>query len=232
MSAELVDRAATVLGPVLDEVVFLGGATVHLWVTESAAPPVRATEDVDVICEAATLAAYHRLGRRLRQCGLTEAIDEPVICRWRSRDPELLFDVMPTDPRILGFSNRWYPAAIADAKEVTLASGARIRAARPTLLVATKLAAWNGRGRGDLLRSLDIHDVLTLIDARPELRDEFTRADPDVRGYVRTELTSLVGHRHFEYAIDSATGGYGAVARERSKVLHERVERLLVALTP
>jgi hypothetical protein len=62
LSALQLETAARILGPVLDEVVFVGGATVHLWITEPGAPPARATEDVDVICEVATRVKYHRLG--------------------------------------------------------------------------------------------------------------------------------------------------------------------------
>lgn len=54
MSALQLETAATILGPLLDEVVFVGGATVHLWLTDPGAPPARATEDVDVICEVAS----------------------------------------------------------------------------------------------------------------------------------------------------------------------------------
>jgi hypothetical protein len=39
--------AADILGPLVEEVVFLGGATIHVWVTEPTAPPTRATDDVD-----------------------------------------------------------------------------------------------------------------------------------------------------------------------------------------
>ena len=149
MSAEQLEAAAQALGPVLDEVVFVGGATIHLWVTDPGAPPVRATDDVDVICEVATLAEYYRLGARLREQGLFESVNERVICRWRSRDPELVIDVMPTDEDILGFSNPWYEQAVATAAHVVLGSGTAIRAVSPTLLIATKLSAWQGRGRGD-----------------------------------------------------------------------------------
>jgi hypothetical protein len=70
MSALQLEAAAVVLGPVLDEVVFVGAATIHLWLTEPGAPPTRATDDVDVICEVATRVEYHRLGCRLRERGL------------------------------------------------------------------------------------------------------------------------------------------------------------------
>jgi len=51
VSAEL-DLAAELLGELVDEVVFLGGATIGVWITDPAAPPVRVTKDVDAIVEA------------------------------------------------------------------------------------------------------------------------------------------------------------------------------------
>lgn len=118
MSAFQLENAASVLGPILNEVVFVGGATVHLWLTEPAAPPARATEDVDVVCEVATRSEYYRLGNRLRERGLREATGEAVICRWRDVDSGLILDVMPIAPEILGFSNPWYGEAIATAATI------------------------------------------------------------------------------------------------------------------
>ena len=92
----MLELAAGILGPLLDEVVFVGGATVHLWITEEAAPPVRATDDVDVICDVTTYSEYQALAERLRNRGLEEAIGEPIICRWRHRQSGLAIDVMPT----------------------------------------------------------------------------------------------------------------------------------------
>jgi predicted nucleotidyltransferase len=226
MSALQLEAAAAVLGPVIDEVVFVGGATVHLWLTEEGVPPVRATDDVDVICEVATRSEYYRLGSRLRERGLRETVDEPVVCRWRSRDPQLVLDVMPIDPNILGFSNPWYEEAISTAEPVTLDSGTAIRAARPAPLVATKLSAWKGRGNGDVLRSLDVHDVLTLVNGRPELIAEIHSAPDDLRSFVQGEIRALSEHSYFGYAIDSAVAGYGPVAVQRAEVVRQRIDDL------
>jgi predicted nucleotidyltransferase len=227
MSALQLEAAATVLGPLVDEVVFVGGATVHLWITEPGAPPARATDDVDVICEVATRVEYHRLGKRLRERGLREAMDEPVICRWRTADPSLVLDVMPTHPGILGFSNPWYEEAISTAARVVLDSGAEIRAATPASLVATKLRAWKGRGRGDLLRSLDVHDVLTLIDGRPELAEEVRSARPQLRDYIQAELAELRAESYFDYAVDGATATYGPLGADRARFVRSRIDELL-----
>jgi len=227
VSALQLEIAAALLGPLLDEVVFVGGATVHLWITEPGAPPTRATEDVDVVCEVASRVKYHRLGDRLRERGLQEAMGAPVICRWRSADPQLVLDVMPTDPDILGFSNPWYDEAISSAVTVTLESGAEIRAAAPPALVATKLCAWKGRGDGDLLPSLDIHDVLTLIDGRSELIEEVASAAPDLRTYIRDELAELQGEFYFDYAVQSATAFYGPAGAGRARLVRSRIDELL-----
>ncbi|HMI80829.1 MAG TPA: hypothetical protein VK480_03490 [Solirubrobacterales bacterium] len=215
------------LGPVLDDVVFVGGATVHLWLTEPGAPPARATEDVDVICEVPSRAEYYRLGEKLRERGFHEAVGAPVLCRWRSAEPQLILDVMPTDPDILGFSNPWYGEAIATAATIALDSGAAIRAATPVLLMATKLCAWKGRGRGDLLRSLDVHDVLTLVDGRPELIDEIQDASLALRTYIRDELSELRAEPYFDHATEGATASYGPVGAERARLVRDRVQELL-----
>lgn len=227
MSALQLETAAALLGPLLDEVVFVGGATIYLWITEPGAPPTRATEDVDVVCEVASRVKYHQVGERLRERGLREAMGEPVICRWRSADPQLVLDVMPTDPDILGFSNPWYEEAISSAVTVALDSGAEIRAAAPVALVATKLCAWKGRGDGDLLPSLDIHDVLTLIDGRSELIEEVASAAPDLRSYIRDELAELQGEFYFDYAVQSATAFYGPAGPGRARLVRSRIDELL-----
>jgi predicted nucleotidyltransferase len=227
VSALQLEAAAAILGPVLDEVVFVGGATIHLWLTEEGVPPTRATDDVDVICEVATRSEYYRLGSRLRERGLREAIDEPVVCRWGSRDPQLALDVMPTDPDILGFSNPWYDEAISTAEAVMLDSGTTIRAARPAPLVATKLSAWKGRGNGDLLPSLDVHDILTLFNGRPELNSEIRSSSDDLRSFVEEEIEALSEHSYFSHVIDSAVAGYGPRAIGRAQILQQRIDELL-----
>jgi hypothetical protein len=170
---------------------------------------------------------YHQLGDRLRGRGLQEAMGAPVICRWRSADPQLVLDVMPIDPDILGFSNPWYEEAISSAVTVTLESGAEIRAAAPAALVATKLCAWKGRGDGDLLCSLDIHDVLTLIDGRPELIEEVASAAPDLRTYIRNELSDLCAEDYFNYAVQGATASYGPAGAGRARLVRTRIDELL-----
>jgi hypothetical protein len=66
VSIEMLEAAAAALGDLLGEVVFVGGATIGLWITDPAAPPPRPTKDVDVIVEVASRGAFHEFEQRLR----------------------------------------------------------------------------------------------------------------------------------------------------------------------
>jgi hypothetical protein len=61
----ILEIAVQALGPVCDDLVFLGGCATALLISDSAAPPVRATRDVDAIAEIVSVAEYHELGKRL-----------------------------------------------------------------------------------------------------------------------------------------------------------------------
>lgn len=55
MSIELLEAAEEALGDMKSEVVFLGAATLTLWITDEAAPPLRPTADVDVVVDVTSL---------------------------------------------------------------------------------------------------------------------------------------------------------------------------------
>jgi Nucleotidyl transferase AbiEii toxin, Type IV TA system len=227
VSTELVEAAAGALGPLLSEVVFLGGASVHLWLSDPAAPAARATDDVDVITAITTRADYYRLGERLRERGFAEAADSRVICRWRHRETGLLLDVMPQAKDVLGFSNPWYQHAIQTAAELQLPSATRIRAATPSSIIATKLAAWKGRGGGDMLRSLDLHDILVLIDGRPELSAEIRDESAELQSYIGRELDGLRRDPYFGYLAESALHGYAQLAAPRAERLERQIDMIV-----
>jgi predicted nucleotidyltransferase len=229
VSADLLETAAATLGPLLNEVVFLGGASIHLWLSDPAAPATRATDDVDVISDITSLTSYYQLGERLRERGFSEDSDSHVICRWRHRETGLVLDVMPNNEDVLGFSNPWYEHTIKTAIDRRLPSGIQILAATPPSIIATKLAAWKGRGNDDMLRSLDLHDILVLIDGRPELPDEITAQTPELQSYIGHELAILRQDPYFTYLVESALHGYGQLTAPRAQHLQQQIDRIIAA---
>src|SRR5258708_17529036 len=80
---ELLAGAARLLCPLLDDLVFVGGCTTALLITDAAAAEVRPTYDVDSIAEIDSYAEYRALSERLRQLGFVEDQSEGApICRW------------------------------------------------------------------------------------------------------------------------------------------------------
>jgi len=66
--------------------VFLGGCTTALLVTDPAAPDVRATMDVDMIVEAAAQMEFHAIEAAMRDRGFQPDMESGIRCRWRSGD--------------------------------------------------------------------------------------------------------------------------------------------------
>ena len=197
MSIALLETASVALGDLVADVVFAGGATVGLWITDPAAPAPRPTKDVDVIVEVTTPRQFRMFEERLRQQRFREDRESGIICRWIHADGDVVLDAMPTDATILGFANRWQAAAVPHAIRRELPSGGLITAVSPPFLVATKLEAFAGRGGADYMGSRDFADLVSLFDGRAELVDEIAAAPAKLRAYLAREFAGHLGHRRF-----------------------------------
>lgn len=193
----LLDRMVGQLGPIADELVFVGGCATGLLVTAPRAQSIRVTNDVDVVAEAATIAQYHLIETRLRKVGFSP--DPEVICRWRAAGMQL--DVMPSSPDVLGFANRWYPEALATALECRLPSGRTIRHVAGAEFLATKFEAFKDRGKGDYLASHDMEDIVAILDGRDEIEAEVGAAKPALREYLIATLAAALRDDSFLTAL-------------------------------
>lgn len=186
------EAVASALGELLSRVVFVGGSTTVLFVDEAAHHGVRKTDDVDVIVDVTTLVEYHAFSQKLRDLGFREDTEGPI-CRWLfdSRPGRIKLDVMPIDEKILGFSNRWYKAAIKDANEVTLPSGLVIKVVSPAYFLATKFEAFAGRGRGDYF-SHDLEDIVFVMENSHRLIVELMDCSDELKYYFSSQAVLLL----------------------------------------
>ena len=221
----LVRTVAERLGPLRERVVFLGGAAAGLLITDAAAEVIRPTDDVDVIVEVASLAEYQfDLRDQLLSLGFAEDTDEGApICRWVVQ--RIKVDIMPTDPSVLGFSNRWYAPAVAHADRHDLPGGPQIRLVSAPYFLATKLEAFLNRGGSDFAASHDLEDVVAIIDGRVELALEVERADDDLRRYLARAIGQLLDARDFQDALPGHLRGDSA-SQARIPMVISRLERI------
>ncbi len=222
----MLEFAALKLGPLSEQMVFLGGCTTALFITDNAAPDVRVTVDVDCIVDVASLQAYQKIEAGLIKQGFKQSMKDDVICRWRIDD--LILDVMPTDKNILGFSNRWYPEAIQAKVSYPVSDTTVIYSVTAPYFLATKFEAFKGRGNKDYLASHDLEDIVSVLDGRPELVAEVQDIQGDLKKYLTEEIKLLLDNQQFLSALPGHLSTYGSIAYSRANILIERLQKMIL----
>ncbi len=196
----LLEEAAAKLAPFLGEIVFVGGVTLGLLITDKAAAPIRSTDDVDVIAEILTYVDYIAFSERLRQAQFTEdTSEEPLTCRWFHG--KLKLDVLALSKEVLGYTNIWYERALKHAVPLVLPSGQSIRVITAPYFLGTKMEAFLGRGQMDFLASHDLEDFVAVIDGRSTILKEIADSPSDVRDYLAEAARSLLSESRFLDAV-------------------------------
>lgn len=220
---ELIEFVADGLGEeFLAEVAFVGGCTTAMLVTDTVVlDDIRFTDDVDLVIELAGITAWQSLTERLAAKNFKITGEDEVNCRFRFND--IVVDVMPSDPAVLGYANRWFVEGLAKADKFTLPSGIIIQIFKPAYFLATKLEAFSGRGNGDPYHK-DVEDIIIVIDGRQELLDEVRQAEPELREYITTGIRELVVLNGIDYVIESS----GSVQANpgRGRIIHMRMKDL------
>jgi predicted nucleotidyltransferase len=192
-----------------DKLVFVGGCVTGILITDMARPPVRATQDVDLIAEIASKAEYYEIAAELKRLGFQEDLGQ-VICRWRF---------------VLNFTNRWYADAIDASIIAELPDKTQIRLITAPYFIATKLEAFYDRGKGDYM-SHDIEDIVNVIDGRKEIIQDIAEiSESAVIGYLRTEVEDLISDSQFLQSLPSHFKP-SAVEQQRIPLLLARLREI------
>ncbi|MFP3676687.1 hypothetical protein SB725_06100 [Pseudomonas sp. SIMBA_041] len=220
---ELIEFVADGLGAAfLTEVAFVGGCTTAMLVTDTAVlDDIRFTDDVDLVIELAGISAWQHLIERLADKNFKITGEDEVNCRFRFND--VVVDVMPSDPAVLGYANRWFVEGLARADKFTLPSGTVIQIFKPTYFLATKLEAFSGRGGGNPYHK-DVEDILILIDGRTELLEEVRQAEPELKGFITSGIRELIGLSGIDYVIESS--GSVQANPDRGRIIYMRMKDL------
>jgi predicted nucleotidyltransferase len=197
---DLLSGMAHAMGPLCEQVVFVGGCATGLLVSQPQVIDTRPTEDVDAIVQVASLVGYHALADQLQARGFKQTMaDNTPPFRWFWHGMQL--DLVPVDERVLGFANRWYRPGFEAAQWATLPGGLRLRHLSAPYFVATKLEAFQDRGNQDVYLSHDLEDIVTVVDGREELLAELTAAPAEVRQYVARQFQMVLDHADFANAM-------------------------------
>lgn len=206
------------LGDLLNEVVFVGGAVVGLYVDDPAAPSVRPTKDVDIVIEVLSASALESLREVLRARGFKQSPQDTVICRFRLAG--ILVDVLSTKAVGWAPSNRWFAPGYTKLiqKEV---SGHAINLLPLPYFLATKLEAFKDRGRGDVRLSHDLEDVVYVLDNNSTWAEEIIAIDDSLlQDYLLIHFESMEKDTAIKEAVLGHLGYSGSQARYQ-KILNK-----------
>ena len=158
---EMIKTVVTGLGKMANDVVFVGGAITEFYIeNKSLISELRQTDDVDCIIEVASRKNYSDLEEQLRKQKFEN--DRKIICRWHYQG--IIVDIMPTDARILGFSNRWYSEGILHSISYQIDKNMTIKILSIPYFIGCKIEALFNRGMRDLRLSKDLEDIVFLIN--------------------------------------------------------------------
>src|SRR5664280_856582 len=157
-----------------DNFVFVGGATVSLYVDREA-EEARPTDDVDILVELYSRWNYAALEERLRQIGFKNDITAKFVGRYIIDG--IIVDLMPTSEEILGFSNQWYRIGFQKAMSYMIDEYHTVKILPPPYFIASKIEAFKNRGAGDGRTSHDFEDIIFVIENRNSIWDEMNETD-------------------------------------------------------
>ena len=225
-----VEMVAAALGDLCNDLVLVGGCAASLLIDAPTAPPPRVTYDVDLIAVVTALRDYYALERQFAQRGFVrDTSPDAPICRWKI--DAMVVDLMPTDARVLGFSNRWYAEAAASAMRVRLPSGTAINLIAAPAFLATKFEAFQTRGNADVMVSHDFEDIINVVEGRAGLLEEITGSEMTMREYLRTQFAAVLSVPSFMNVLPGLLA-YDALHTQRIEKVMKRMTAIAEMNTP
>lgn len=200
---ERIQLIAAALDELNDRVVYVGGAVVDMYADDSAKTDVRPTMDVDCVTHLTSRKEYWEFENELRKKGFENDItDGAPICRWIFRGETI--DIMPDNPDVLGFSNKWYSQAMKTKKCHTLSNGRDIYIFDDVFFLASKIEAIKGRGGEDWRMSHDFEDTVYLLNYSTTLLSKIQEAPRDLRMYLSEEFAKMLHRPNIREEVECA----------------------------
>jgi len=205
------------LGDLLEYAVFVGGAVAEFYATGPGSEEARISDDIDCVIEISSRKAYHELEQLLESKGFQhDTSPDAPICRWLYK--QILIDIMPSNDEILGFSNKWYIVGIKNKVAQLLPNGIMIYIFPPEIYLASKMEAFNNRGRKDLRQSRDFEDIIYVLYNNPDILSILSNSSELVKEYLKSQFQSLTSRNDISEGIESALP-YSAESDSVEKIL-------------
>lgn len=198
INRQVIRKIAFALGEMNEQVVFVGGATIGLYINDPAADDVRPTKDVDISLAIASLGDLESIREELIRKGFKQSPEDDVICRFRYEDIKV--DVMSTKAVGWAPANPWFSPGFAQ-REILDINDQKIQILPLPYFLASKFSAYNNRGAKDPRTSHDFEDIIYVLDNRTDIVEQLAEVPDDVRPYLEEQFQRILDDRVIHEAI-------------------------------
>ena len=220
INLKVVEKVALALGELNDEVIYVGGAVISLYVTDEGAEFPRPTKDIDISVQVSSYAQMDQLREKLANKKIYPAPDEKIMYRYSYED--ILIDFIPYEETPLGPTNRWLKPGFEKAYPEKVGI-TEIKILPVSLFLATKWEAFNSRG-GDPRTSHDFEDIIYVIDNNRSVVDDVSKAEKDVRGFLKLMSKEIRSHPSVNEIIECHINPF--TANERRKLIIGKLRQI------
>jgi predicted nucleotidyltransferase len=221
INLKIVEKVASALGELNDEVVYVGGAVVSLYATDEGAEQPRPTKDIDISVQISSYSQMDQLRRKLATKNIYPAQNETMMYRYSYED--IIIDFIPNEDTPLGPTNRWLKPGFKKAQPIKIGD-AEIKILPVSLFLATKWEAFKSRG-GDPRTSHDFEDIIYVIDNNLNLIDEVIHAENDVQRFLIGMSEEILSHSSRNEIIECHINPF--TMEDRRKLIITKLEQII-----
>lgn len=222
INREATKKVALALGDLNEQVVYVGGAIVSLYIDDSAAEDIRPTKDIDLTFKIATYAKLEQLREDLNQRGFQQNAEDTVICRFRYED--LKVDVMATETIGWAPSNPWFKAGFDQAIPFVL-DEVTLHVLPLPFFLATKMEAFFNRGIKDIYASHDLEDLVYLFNYTTDIDTQVLASNQELKIYLAEKLAIITENNIIISAIRGSL--YYEQADVRMEIIKKRFQKII-----
>lgn len=220
INLKVIEKVASTLGELNDDMIYVGGAVVSLYATDYGAEQPRPTKDIDISVKVSTYSQMDVLREKLAHKKIYPASTETVMYRYSYED--VLIDFIPYEETPLGPTNSWLKPGFEKAYSKKIGD-TEIKILPVSWYLATKWEAFKGRG-GDPRMSHDFEDVIYVIDNNLELIRDVTQTDPEVRSFLQGMSEEILIHPSRNEIIECHLNPF--TADERRGIVIGKLEKI------
>lgn len=214
----VVAEVAIALKELKDQMIFVGGSVVNLYVDDEAAEEVRQTDDIDVTINLINYSAWVQMQERLAELGFSPYPGGHSICSYLYKG--IPVDIMTSEEDSSGGGNEWYKIGYENLWNKKVREETINILSAPCFL-ATKFKAFNNRS-GDYRASHDFEDIIYVINNRTTIIEEIENDHPEIKQFLKEEFTKVYENLSFEEIIL-----YHLIEEERVPIIKEKIEHII-----